>query len=260
MKKSICIEKIFLELDFYERFQAVADAGFHYVEFWSWENKDLPRVKELCERYHLQVASISGDKDYSLILDEEREKYLYYFKRSLEVARTLSCHVLVLHSNAINEYGKISNAAVGISHSKKVASMVKTLLTAVQYAEQYGIRLVLEALNTVTQPGCFLVSTEDSGDIARVVNSDCLKILYDVWHMEHMEENISSTLKKYRDVLGYVHIADSNGRHEPGTGTIDFVEVNDTLLDIGYSGFLGFELTPSGSSADACKVIASFCR
>jgi len=258
MKKSICIEKIFLEVDFYDRFKCVRDAGFDYVEFWSWESKDLKKINELCKQYNLKIASISGDKLYSPIIFEERQLYLDYLARSIEAAKFMNVKFLVIHSNAINEFGKISNPANDISYTKKVVTLTSTLIEAAKMAEESDVVLVIESLNTFTQPGNFLTRTEDSGDIVNVINSPNLKILYDIWHMQQMEGNIVYYLTKYSNVLGYIHIADNPGRHEPGTGEINFDIVKRTLDELDYDGFFGFELVPTSTSKKAAASIKLF--
>ncbi len=257
MKKSICIEKIFLELPLYDRFKAVRDAGFDYVEFWTWEDKDVDRVASLVKEHGLKVASISGDRRFSLIVNEEREQYLGYLAESLKVARKLECQHLVLHSNGMDQ-GKLTNDGSGISYAKKIASMTRTLGEAARMAEAAGVTLVLEAVNTYSVPGYFLNTTVVAGDIVRVVGSPSLKILYDIWHMQQMEGNMVHVLTQYRDVLGYVHVGDAPERHEPGTGEINFDRIKATLERLGYGGIFGFELVPSESSVKCCEILRAF--
>ncbi|MGN0203163.1 MAG: TIM barrel protein [Coprococcus sp.] len=258
MKKSICIEKIFTEYSFYERFKKVAECGFEYVEFWSWKGKDLKRIKELSERYGLKIASISGDKDYSLCVPDEQPEYLDYFIQSLEAAKYLDCGTVVIHSDAIDEFGKIKISKKAYSNIDKLNAMADTLEKVADIASRMRILTVLEALNTNTQPGCCLYTTQAAATLVRHVNSPYVKLLYDVWHMEQMEGDIEGTLKKYGKEIGYIHIADSNGRHEPGTGTIDFEAMKKILYKISYDGIWGFELTPLECSEKACSVIGKF--
>lgn len=257
MKKSICIEKIFLEVSFYERFKCVKDAGFEYVEFWTWEDKDVDRVIALLGEHNLKVASISGDRIYSLIINEERGQYLEYLAKSLGVAQRLKCKHVVVHSNGIDK-GKVTNDGSTLSYAKKVASMTRALGEAARLAEDAGVTLVLEAVNTYSMPGYFLNTTMEAGDIVRVVGSPNLKILYDIWHMQQMEGNMVYFLTRYIDVLGYVHIGDAPERHEPGTGEINFNKIKAVLKSLGYDGMFGFELVPAGSSVQCCEILKAF--
>jgi hydroxypyruvate isomerase len=257
MEKSICIEKIFLEVPFYERFKLVKEAGFDYLEFWTWEDKDIDRVVALLKQYELQVASISGDRTFSLIINEERGQYLEYLTKSLRVAQLLNCKHVVVHSNGIDK-GKVTNDGSSLSYAKKIASMTRTLGEAAKLAEEAGVTLVLEAVNTYTMPGYFLNTTVEAGDIVRVIGSPNLKILYDVWHMQQMEGNMVHFLTQYIDVLGYVHIGDAPERHEPGTGEINFDRIKRTLKSLNYDGVFGFELVPSESSVKCCEILKAF--
>ena len=258
MQKSICIEKIFTEVDFYDRFKEAAEAGFSHVEFWSWSAKDLARVSDELRTWNLSVASISGDQEYSLVCTKERDGYLDYLQRSLEAARLLECPTLVVHSDAIGPDGKISATSQNASDEDKFAAALETLRLGGEMAREAGCTLVLEALNTNTQPGCFLHDSATASRLIDLVDSSHARMLYDVWHMEQMEGRIAETIRQLGDRIGYVHIADSCGRHEPGTGTIDFDAFKQALDDAGYDGILGFELVPQTDSWKACETIRAF--
>ncbi|MGN1007421.1 MAG: TIM barrel protein, partial [Butyricicoccus sp.] len=96
MKKSICIEKIFLEYDFYDRFAKVAEAGFEYVEFGYWLGRDIDRIKAECDKYGLTVTTFSADFKASLIVPDDRAEFLDYIAKSIEVAKKLNCKNLVI--------------------------------------------------------------------------------------------------------------------------------------------------------------------
>jgi hydroxypyruvate isomerase len=258
MKKSICIEKIFLELPFYERFSAVKDSGFEYVEFWSWTNKDLSAIKDLLETYELKVASMSGDNDYSLIIPDHRKPFLDYLSKSIEVANEIGCKTLVIHSNAIDENGIMKDSGSELSDTVKISAAIITLLDAVKLAEKNKITLVIEAVNTFTKPGYYMCTTEQTGDLVRSIHSPRVKILYDTFHMQQMEGNIITTLRRYIDVIGYIHIGDVPERFEPGTGEINFDRFKAELKSLNYDGIVGFELTPRVSSKECVKLLKEF--
>ena len=80
MKKSICIEKIFTEYDFYDRFSKVAEAGFQYVEFGFWKGRDIERIRTECSEHNLTVSAFSADFEASLIVPQDRVAFLDYLK------------------------------------------------------------------------------------------------------------------------------------------------------------------------------------
>ena len=256
MKKSVCIEMLFTEAPFEDRFGLAKESGFDYIEFWSWKDKDIQKIKERCQVYDLKIASFSGDQDFSMIDANQKTDYIAFVQESIETAKILSCENLVIHSNALGERGMVINHYPDVAHTNKIAAMLDVLETLALEAERSNVSLVLEALNTmVDHAGNFLASTRQAAELIKSVNSSHLKILYDVYHMQIMEGNIINTLKAYIDVTGYIHVADVPGRHEPGTGEINFSNVMETLKKLKYDGIVGFELAPSHHSTKAAQII-----
>lgn len=250
MKKSICIETIFTEVPFEERFRFVKEAGFEYIEFWSWEDKNIEKIKKLCEKHDIKIASFSGDKTFSLIDRNEKETYIEFIKASIKTAKYLNCSNLVIHSNALGEGGVVVNDYRKVCDFDKFSTAYDILKALAPIAEETQINLVIEALNTsVDHDGNYLAYTSDSAKLVRMINSDCIKILYDIYHMQIMEGNIIDNICKYIDYIGYIHIADVPGRHEPGTGEINFINIFNTLRSLKYDGFIGFELFPVKKSS-----------
>lgn len=247
---------LFTEAPFEDRFGLARESGFDYIEFWSWKDKDIKKIKERCRAYDLKVASFSGDQDFSMIDENQKADYIAFVQASIQTAKLLDCHHLVIHSNALGENGAVLNPYPNIAPANKIAVMLDVLKTLATEAEKSNVTLVLEALNTmVDHAGNFLSSTGEAAGLIRSVNSSHIKILYDIYHMQIMEGNIINTLKAYIDVIGYIHIADVPGRHEPGTGEINFSNVIKTLKKRKYDGIIGFELTPLHNSTDAVRRI-----
>jgi hydroxypyruvate isomerase len=258
MKKSICIEMLFTEVAFEDRFQLTKESGFDYIEFWSWKDKDVRKIKERCRVHDLKIASFSGDQDFSMIDQRQKEDYIAFVKESIEIAKFLNCGNLVVHSNALGENGVVINHYPNIAKKSKIAAMLDVLKTLATAAEKSNVILALEALNTkVDHRGNFLTSTKEAAELIRSVNSSSIKILYDVYHMQIMEGNIINTLKAYIDAIGYVHIADVPGRHEPGTGEINFANIMKALKKLNYDGMIGFELMPLHDSKKVVRMLAN---
>jgi hydroxypyruvate isomerase len=256
MKKSVCIEMLFSEVPFEDRFGLTKVSGFDYLEFWSWQDKDIQKIKELCRANNLKIASFSGDQDFSMIDASQRADYVAFVQESIEMAKFLSCENLVIHSNALGENGVVIDHYANIANTNKIAAMLDVLKTVAIEAERSNVTLVLEALNTmVDHSGNFLASTRQAAELIRSVNSSHIKILYDIYHMQIMEGNIINTLNQYIDIIGYIHIADVPGRHEPGTGEINFGNVIKTLEKLKYDGIIGFELVPLQDSTTAVRRI-----
>ena len=259
MKKSICIEKIFLEYDFYARFAKVAEAGFQYVEFGYWPGRDISRIKAECDKHGLTVTTFSADFKASLIVPEDRAEFVDYVAKSIEVAKKLNCKNLVIHSQAMDDTGKFTHDGSGLDEVVKLYSAALTAQDAAKLAEKAGVTLVLEAVNNISKPGYYMTTSNFTGNLCKVVGSPNLKILYDIWHMQQMEGNMVTNLRKYGDVLGYIHVGDCPERHEPGTGEINFDKIKHVVFDeLGMDIVWGFELDPEISSADCVEKLKAF--
>ena len=255
-QKSACIDAMFTELPWEKRFQAAKSAGFEYIEFWNWADKDVERIRPLAEQAGIGISGFNGDQGYSLIDPAHRERYVDFLKQSIAVAQKIGAHSLTIHSNALGEGGVVINPYGELSDTVKLCSLYRTLLDCVPLAVSSGIQLNLEALNVTTDhQGNFLQTTRMGAEICRMIDSPKLKLLYDVYHMQLNEGSISDTLSQYIDQIGHIHVADAPGRHEPGTGEINYPNVFAHLRQLGYKGLIGFELFPKTDTRTAVRAI-----
>ncbi len=91
--------------------------------------------------------------------------------------------------------------------------------------------------------------------VLRAVGSPNVKMLFDVYHQQISEGNLSGNIHKYHDLIGYYQIADHPGRHEPGTGEIHYGHVLRQIHDVGYRGAIGMELSPKSDPMAAFKAV-----
>jgi hydroxypyruvate isomerase len=103
----------------------------------------------------------------------------------------------------------------------------------------------------VDHPGYFLNHSSLGFELVRQVGSPSLQLLYDIYHMQVMEGNLIPTLTGNLDVIGHVHVADTPGRNQPGTGEINYPVVLGKLREAGYQGYVGFEFSPTVPSTEA---------
>ena len=255
-QKSACIEPMYSELPFLERFQAAKNDGFEYVEFWSWTDKDLDAVKDAAEKAGIGISGFNGDAELSLIDPEQKTEYLAFLKQSVAAAQKLGACSVTIHSNGLGEGGRVINAYDDLSHTVKLCAMYDTLLECAKIAEESGIQMNLEPLNVTTDHvGNFLQTTRMAAEMIRLIGSPKLKVLYDAYHMQLNEGSLCDNIRAYGDQFGHIHIADAPGRHEPGTGEINYAKVLSCLEESGYTGLIGFELIPKTTTAEAVKAI-----
>lgn len=258
MQYSINIETVYQELPFEDRFAAAKRDGFDYVEIWDWTSKDLQKLKDLCKQHGLEISCMGGDGPISLCDPARGDEYLAFLRRSLQAAKDIGCKRLAVHSNELmpEPHPYAADLFPQYSDAEKTMAMYRSLAAIAPEAEEAGVTLCLEALNVeVEHIGNFLKYTRDAAEIVRMVNSPCVRILYDAYHMYLNEGKIMETIRRYRDLIGCVHIADAPGRGEPGTGCINYRAVLQDLHDIGYEEMIAFELFPKTDSAAAVAAI-----
>lgn len=257
--KSACIETLYRELPFPDRFRAAKNDGFAFVEFWSWADKDLNVVKAAAEEAGIGISGFNGDADYSLIDPAHREAYMEFLRRSVKAAQTVGAKSVTLHSNALGDGGAVVNRYAELSGTVKLCAMYGTLLECAKLAEESGIAMYLEPLNITTDhAGCYLATTRMAAEMTRLIGSPMLKVLYDVYHMQLNEGSLCGNIQSYADQLGHIHVADAPGRHEPGTGEINFTRVFRALEECGYAGRVGYELFPLTTTAEAVRAIMAY--
>ena len=103
-------------------------------------------------------------------------------------------------------------------------------------------------MNTKDLPGFFLSGTQQALDLITEVGADNLFLQYDVYHAQRMEGDLANTLAAHIGKIAHIQIADNPGRHEPGTGEIDYPFLFAHLDRIGYKGWIGCEYKPAAAT------------
>ena len=245
---TICAETVYPDLSFAERVQKITEAGFK-VEFWDWRDKsgdDLEKVTGI-------TRGFSGSRLGSMMHPDGVDEWLRDLEESIEVAERIGCRNLFIATGA---FGPNYEAAHPIAESPIVRwiTAYKTLHRGAEIAEEHGVVLNLEPLNTlVDHPGYPLPFAHDAADLVREVDSPHMKVLLDVYHVQIMQGHLSEQIRDARDVIGHVHIADVPGRGEPGTGEINYEAIARELKRGDFEGCVGLECYPKGDSGRAME-------
>lgn len=256
LTKCACIDTLYTELPWLERFQAAKDDGFGAVEFWDWRSRNLDATRKAAEGAGIVISGFNGDADYSLVDPTHKKAYLDYLKKSVAAAKQVGARSVTIHSNALGDGGVVVNHYDDLSDTVKLCSMYDMLTECVNLAEKEEINMNLEALNITTDHvGNFLKNTQMAAEICELIGSSRLKVLYDVYHMQLNEGSLCDTISKYCGQFGHIHIADVPGRHEPGTGEIQYKKVIRHLEECGYKGYVGYELFPLKDTKSAVEAI-----
>ncbi len=252
IRLSVCIEMIFTEVPFLDRMAKVSEIGLPAFEFWNWSSKDISEIKRRKQKYGLQTAAFGVDSRASIVDQRATSSFLKAVEDSAKIAHELESQTLIVTTG---------NELKEVPRSQQHNSIVKCLKGAAATVEKEKVTLVLEPLNTlVDHKGYYLSSSSEGFDIIRKVGSPNVKLLYDIYHQQIMEGNLISTITKNIDLIGHFHIGDVPGRHEPGTGEINYANVVKAIDDAGYDGYFGLEFMPLKDSKQALKPIIDIAK
>jgi len=234
MQYSLCIDSIYPQESLKEKLEKIKQAGFKFIEFWDWRDKDL----EIIINSGLKVTNFSGNRISSLTLDDQ-EKVIQEINTSLKIAKKLGCNRIMLLSDILKNDGNVEISTK--SKEEKLFRLYENLKAITEAAEKEQILLVIEPLNTIKDhKNYFLDNFQTTLELIQSINSENLKILYDIYHMQIMEGNILDTLQKYHQCIGYIHLANVPYRCEPWIGELNYEFIIKELSKL-YSGFVGFE-------------------
>lgn len=235
------------ELPFDQRIEMVAAAGYHGVqlvsEYKDWSPEEFARFRRKKESLGLTVDATSGISG-SLCDPAQREATLREIAAHLPVLQELQSTRLILLSG---------NRVEGLSHEQMHAACAETIKAAADLAAAKNIDLLIENIDPEENPSYFLTSVNEGCDIIREVHRPNVKFLYDFFHDQIAEGNLIAKLKKNLDVVGLVHIADVPGRHEPGTGEINYPNIFRALRELNYRGNIAMEFIPTGDTVQSLQ-------
>ena len=254
LKLSPNLEFMFADRDFVDRIDAVADVGLTSYEFGQWLHHDMPAIIERTRKYGLVHSNLAVDPRVRLTDEENTDTFVEGVRQTAMMAGQLGCKRLGVVVNEVNWWpGKPWYEYQREPEQREVrqrqrVNIVNMLKKAAPIADGEGMLLVVECLNTlVDHADHYLASWEEGVSMIKEINHPAVRLTFDVYHHQINEGNIISSLTRHIDWIGHIHIADVPGRHEPGTGEINFRNVLSVVRRAGYSGYLGLECLPSKS-------------
>ena len=239
-----------------EKIRRVAAAGFKALEDLAWVNNDPDSVKAALDECGVSLTAVvlqSRDTEinaavgqrHGMVWEDAYEAYEKAFRESLVYMKKVGVPMAILVPGLERQ---------DVSREKQRENIVKTMKNLGSIAEAEGVRLTLEPLNVlVDHKGQYLWKTEEAVSILEEVGSPAISLLYDVYHQQISEGNLISTITKYMDKIGHIHLADVPGRKEPGTGEINYTNVLNAIRDGGYNGTLAFESFCSTDGDDVAR-------
>lgn len=243
------------EVDFLDRFAAAAGAGFRGVEYlfpYAFTPDELAgRLADngLAQVLHNLPAGdwSAGERGIGCLPDRVGE-FQDGVGKAVDYARALGCP-------RVNCLAGI--APDGADPERLITTFVENLRFAAAKLKEASVQLLIEPINTRDIPGFFLTGTAQANAIIDAVGSDNLALQYDIYHMQIMEGDLARTIQDNLPRISHMQLADNPGRHEPGTGEIDYPFLFDFIDRIGYAGWIGCEYKPAGATADGLSWLPS---
>lgn len=242
------LSMLFTEVDFLDRFRLAGEAGFQGVEYLFPYAYSPEELKQRLDENNLTQVLFNlppGDWDAGergiACLPDRVEEFRAGVAEAIRYATILGCKQLNCLAGLLS---------AGLDHDQAW----ETLLGNVEYAaaklDEAGMTLCLEAINSrVDMPGFFLDTSARVMQVIESVESDNVRLQYDVYHMQVMEGDLIRTMECLLPWIAHIQIADNPGRNQPGTGEINFPQVFQALDRMGYQGWVGAEYRPAGATS-----------
>ncbi len=230
------------ELPFLDRFAAAERAGFKAVEFLFPYDFKADDIAERLQQHQLQLVLhnmppgdwAGGERGFASLPGRE-DAFRAGVALGLRYASALGTP---------NLHCMAGIPPKDVSEAQARATLVSNLRFAAAEAQRLGIRLLLEPINPFDMPGFFVSRPRQAIALMDEVGSDNLYLQYDIYHAQRTEGELANTLKDLLPRIAHMQLADTPGRHEPGTGEIHYRYLFDRIDELGYTGFIGCEYKP----------------
>lgn len=233
---------LFTEVPFMDRFSLAREAGFTHVEYlfpYLFKAEDL---KAELDKHDLQQVLFNlpagdwaaGERGIAA-LPGRSDEFRAGVQQAIEYAK-------VLGVNRVNCL--VGKRVTDHSDEEHWQTLVQNIRFAAAELAAYEIELVIEPINHFDIPGFFINRTEQAIRLIDEVGSLNVRVQYDIYHVQREEGEITATFRKNVARIGHIQIADNPGRHQPGTGEINFPFLFRQIDESGYTGWIGLEYIP----------------
>ena len=232
---------------FDENLDRLAQAGYHHVqlvgEFKTWSEDDWRRITARMETLKISVDATSGVQA-GFADPSGQGAFLSGLKALIPAAKRLQCKQIILLSGKV-----IEGAPAGSQHT----ASIEALKRAADLLSTAGLVAVIEPIDRLENPTIYLDGVAEAFEIANAVDSPSVRVLYDIYHEQRQFGNLIEKFEKNIDQVGLIHIADVPGRHEPGTGEINYLNIYRKLEELKYTGTIAMEFYPTGDIVETLR-------
>jgi hydroxypyruvate isomerase len=244
-KLSVMLWTVFTGMPFEQRLEKVAEAGYRNVElvgeYDKWTEEDFTRANAKRKELGMSFDCTAGLK-HGVSVPDDGQVLLAELRHALPIMEKLDCPTMILLSG---------NRVPGMPRESQHQSCIETLKAAAEIVQGKSIngepvRLLLETIDPEENPKYYLTEIVEALEVVEAVGHPQVQLLYDFYHEQIAAGNLIAKLAKCIPYLGLVHIADVPGRHQPGTGEIDYENIFAKLAELNYSGMIAMEFHPTG--------------
>jgi hydroxypyruvate isomerase len=249
---SVMLWTVFNDLPFEERLAKVVEAGYTNIElvgeYGKWTPADFERANAARKRLGIHFDATAGLKN-GVANPASRDALMEELRQALVPMQTLDCPAMIMLSG---------NVLPGITREAQHQSCIDSLRAAAKLVEGRQIdgqpvRLLLECIHLEENPHYYLTSAAEAIEIVREVNHPQVQFLYDIYHEQMSFGQLIDKLEKNIDVIGLIHVADVPGRHEPGTGEINYGNIYKKLVQLNYKHVAAMEFRPTGDPVSTLR-------
>lgn len=256
LKIAANLTMMFNEHEFMDRFAAAARCGFEGVEYLFPYEYPAEAIREQLEAHGLKQILFdfpagdwaAGDRGIAVQPDRVSE-FQDGVGLAVEYAKILGCERLTCLAGIPDD---------GTNPEVAEETMIRNLQFAADTAARIGAIVLVEPLNTRDVPGTFVSTSSHGARLVRAAMRDNVRLQFDVYHTQIMEGDITTKFSELLPMIGHVQIADNPGRHEPGSGEINYPFVLNHIANSGYEGWIGAEYMPDDDTESGLDWVKTY--
>jgi len=242
MRMSVCVAALYMGKDFPQAMAELGAKGFHNVEFWGLWDKDIQKIAQAKKENQINITALCT-RFFSLTDPSKRSEYVNGVKETLDICNELDCDTI------------ISQVGNHLGTEGQHQSIVEGLKEAAPLLKRANKQLVIEPLNPKDHPPYYLRTAKEAFDIVDEVNSQSIKVLYDIYHQQITEGNLLETIIPNIHKIGHFHAAGVPGRHDLFSSEIDYRFILQKITEAGYQRALGLEYFPQTQPLDSLQLL-----
>ncbi len=248
---SLNIEPVLTNVDFYDRIKIASDFGIKAVEFWDPGEKDVAKLGAVATSNNVKVIGCTIIGIFQYTLDMPYPILLKATTETISLMKEMGCQSMIIFSG---------NREGTADYQKNI--IIENLKRLSELAEKEKITINIEPLNSIVEcKGHYLDSSRVGFEIVKCVNSDYIKMVYDIYHMQVMEGNIIARIIDNIDLISHFHTAAVPGRKELFEGEIDYRNIMKAIDTTTYQGYFGLEYWPSYKDhLESLKAVLKYLR